>query len=257
MKKTKVKGSKRVLLMSDLHCGSEVGLTPVKWQQNEHQARMYTQYLEWLKEWKKFDIVLIAGDCVDGKAKKDGSIGLISADRAVQVDMASECIRATGCSNVVIASGTPYHVSSDGEDWEKILADKIGAQFTDHGFYSINGVNFNIKHKISSGGMPHTKYAPLGKEIEANKNWFMQGVETLSNVIVRGHTHQFAQVDSGTCLGFVLPALQGLGSKFGRTQCSGVVHYGLVVMDVASPTDIQWKVMLSDGGLQKNLDKVL
>jgi len=257
MLKRKATGAtKRILLIGDLHCGSNVGLTPKKDQQTEQQEKMFNQYLLWLKSYRPFDHVFVLGDAIDGEAKKEGGVEQITTDRLKQCEMAASCISATGSKAITIIAGTGYHVGNQ-EDFELVLANSLGAQFTSHAFCQINGANLNFRHKIGGSSMDHLKYGALGKEIAANIAWNQQGVEPLAHVIGRAHTHKFAQVDSGTCLGFVIPALQGINSRYGARQCSGTVSFGLVVMDITSPDDISWKVCLSDGELQKVENRVI
>jgi hypothetical protein len=259
MLKKKARNAKRVLVISDMHCGSGVGMVPPKYQHNETQSLLWKQYLEWLKMYPNPDICIVCGDAVDGSGDRDGGVGQITVDRYEQVLMAEEVLKATKAKSFQLVAGTPYHVSSDGEDFERILADKIGGEFSDHGFYSINGVAFDVKHKIngSAGGLPHTSYTGIAKEVSSNENWFMQGIEPKARVLIRGHRHRYGMVDTGSTLGFVCPAMQGLNSRYGSRQCSGLVHVGVLFIDVIDNNNIEYRALLSEPTIQKQIGKVL
>lgn len=249
----RMKGSTRVLFLSDAHCGSLQGLTTPKWQTDDVQKELWSTYTGWVKKYKPFDIVICAGDMLDGKATKDSGIGLISSDRIVQIEIAEEALRALKCSEIHIVGGTDYHVNGAGsEDWELLLAKQLKASYADHGFYDVSGCQINVRHKVGGGGLPHTKYTPLAKELESNKQWALSGEQTLSDILVRGHVHKYAQICSGKSTAFTLPALQAQGSRYGIKQCSGLVDWGMLVVDIASKTEFEWKVLLADSSLQQS-----
>jgi ribosome biogenesis protein Tsr3 len=73
--------------------------------------------------------------------------------------------KAKNCK-IVITRGTPYHVSSsDGEDWENVIAERVGATVTDHAWVEIEDVIFDLKHHpAGSGSLPHTRHGGVAKD---------------------------------------------------------------------------------------------
>ncbi len=240
---------RKILVISDLHCGAITGLTPPKWQTNAAQKTMYNIYKNWVKTQGPYDIVIVNGDAIDGTDRKGQGTECITTDRLEQVEIAYACIRESKCDNVQIIAGTPYH-TGEGEDFEKVLADNFNANFKGHGYYNIEGLEFNIKHKQSGSAMPHMKTGPLAREISQNRNWFLEGVEPKADVLIRSHTHYFTQVTSQDCIAFSTPGLQALGNKYGSRQCTSPIHFGLLVLEVDKGR-LAWTVSKASGQIQK------
>ena len=246
---------KRVLVISDLHCGAHTGLTPFPWQTTQKQADAYNMYYQWVTNNGPYDHVIVNGDAIDGTDSKGGGVEAITTDRIEQCKIAEVAIREAGCKSIHIIAGTPYHVGN-AEDFESVLAVNLGATFKGHGFYNIEGIEFNIKHKVGTSSLPHLKLAPLAKEILQNKMWYLEGVEPKADVLIRSHTHSYSQVDSQGCIAFVTPALQSMGNRYGSRQCTGVVNFGLIIIDVHQE-GIQWKVCLDHGSSHKTKSIIL
>jgi len=228
---------RRVLVISDLHCGHAVGLTPPEWQTDSRFAEMqdiyWSFYRDEIKKLGKIDTVLALGDCLDGAGDRSGSSELTVRDQVAQANMAADCINHIKAENVVIVRGTPYHVSSEkGTDFEDLVAERTGATIGGHEWVEIDGVVFDIKHKVGSSTIPHGRHTAVAKENLWNILWSERGTNPRANVIIRGHVHYYSYCGGTDWLGMTMPALQGLGSKYGVTQCSGIVDFGFVHFDV-------------------------
>jgi hypothetical protein len=202
-------------------------------------------YYQWIGAYAPFDHVIVNGDAIDGTDRKGGGVEAITTDRLEQCRIAETCIRVAECKSVHIVAGTPYHVGN-AEDFEAVLAGNLGATFHGHGFYNIEGIEFNVKHKVGTSSLPHLKLTPLAKEILQNRMWYLEGVEPKADVLIRSHTHSYSQVDTQGCIAFVTPALQSMGNRYGSRQCTGVVNFGLLVIDVCQE-GIQWKLLQANG----------
>ena len=220
--------------MGDLHCGHIAGLTPPRWMTNKHNAQLYAEqkesweaYESWIDLIGPVDALMVNGDCIDGKGKRSGSSELITADRLGQADMAAECIKQFKAKKVYMSKGTPYH-TGDGEDFEQVIADKVGAVISDQIWVSINGIVFNLKHKIGSSSIPHGRATSLSKEWVWNTLWDEISGAPKADVFLRSHVHYHTFVGNSQYLAMTLPALQASNTKFGARQCSGTVDFGLV-----------------------------
>jgi len=242
---------KRVLVISDMHCGNYVGLTPTGFNsfqedRKAYQIKCWEIYLKQLKKIKPIDILIVNGDCTDGKQVRRGSADLITADIDIQVDMASICIEKVGAKKIFMTYGTPYHTGAD-MDYENAVAANVGAQIFDHGFFDINGHIFDCKHKIGGSTIPHGRFTPTAKEHLWNVFWKDQGESPLSDIIIRSHVHYFTYCGEKSWLAITTPALQGLGSQFGARQCSGTVHFGMILFDVERKrtfSNYSWKPII-------------
>lgn len=245
---------KRVLFISDTHCGSRVGLTPPEWQYKTEnlgdayskfakvQIELWNFYAKAITDLQPIDILIHCGDAIDGKGERSGSSECITADRTEQTEMAAACINYAKANKVVLHYGTPYHVGTD-EDWEKVLADKITAEtfIEGHSFPLINGVQFDIKHKIGSSGIPHGRFSAIARDKLWNTVWHSRAEQQpKAGVLIRGHVHYYAMCEQMGWRAFTMPALQGYGSKYGTRQCSGTVDIGMIVADITDNGSIEW-----------------
>ena len=127
---------KRLLVLSDTHCGHKGGLTPTQWQESperaaeanqpshtgESQAKLWHAYRQTIQRLRPIDYCVHNGDAVEGKGERSGGTELITADREEQANMAVRCLNyVRPREGYYLTYGTPYHTGS-GEDWEKVVA---------------------------------------------------------------------------------------------------------------------------------------
>lgn len=239
---------KRVAVIADLHCGHRAGLTTKPYHRphskdkfHKLQIELWNLYTSKIDAIKPIDILIVNADCIDGRGERSGSRELIVTDRRKQVQMAVECIEYVEAKHIVMTYGTGYHVGRT-EDWEEdiadaVKADKIGA----HEFINVNGLIFDVKHKVGSSTIPHGRHTPIAKEKLWNIMWAEKQNQPRSDVIIRSHVHYFDFCGDARWLGMTTPALQGLGTMYGTRECSGTVDWGFVWFDVYSKENYTWK----------------
>jgi hypothetical protein len=193
------------------------------------------------------DILIVNGDCIDGRGERSGSRELVSVDRREQVKMAVECIELVEAKHIVMTYGTPYH-SGTSEDWEDQIADKVGADaIGGHEFVNVNGLIFDVKHKVGGSTIPHGRHTPIAKEKLWNIMWNeKEENQPNSDIIIRSHVHYFDFCGDSRWLGMTTPALQGLGTIYGSRQCSGTVDWGLVWFDVDKKGHYSWNYEVAE-----------
>ena len=244
----KAKRDKRLLVISDLHCGHVVGLTPPEYRNGlgnpeveELQERLWGFYVSSLRKWKPFGAVLVNGDMTDGKGEKSGGTELITSDRLKQADMACRSILETGCKTVWAKPGTPYHVGMT-EDFEVAVIDKlkakgVNANIDDNSLYEVNGKIINMKHFLSGSSIPHGRDTAILSAGNWNLQWMLEG-ETKADIFIRSHLHYSRYIYDGNRHYIITPALQGLGSK-GARKWNGVVHFGITIIDISKTGDVK------------------
>jgi hypothetical protein len=253
--------------MGDLHSGHKVGLTPPKFwggsdPQSSLRATLWKEFAAKIQEIQPIDTVIVNGDCIDGRGERSGSTELITVSQIEQTRIAAEAINFVGAKNVLITRGTPYHTGKD-EDYEDLVGDLTNAvTVSDQVWPSINGVVLDCKHHISGSGIPHGRATAIGKARLWNivHNAFAES-QPKADVIVRSHVHYYQHIDGGDWMGFVLPALQGLGSKYGSKICEGLVHFGFVWLDIEDREswirEPKWNRWILTGGPQKKSALIL
>lgn len=241
---------KTLLVISDLHSGHLAGLTPPDFQLKpaatitkrnkwvKIQRALWREYTKTIKLIGSVDVLLVNGDCIDGRAEKSGGVEVWSANRDEQCDAAIRCIEEISARKIIMTFGTGYHVSGSGEDYEMQIADalhnveKIGA----HEWFSINGCVFDAKHHISDTTAPHLT-PPLGREAVWNQLWNIRNEQPLADVVIRSHIHRHFSIQTADYCAMTTPALQGMGSIFGSRRCSKIVDWGMILFRVRGKHD--------------------
>jgi len=247
------------IAQGDKHSGHKVGLTPYPWQLTPRrggftkrskwakiQTELWQAYISILSGLPKLDFILELGDMIDGKAHRSGGTELITSDIQEQCDMAVEIYEETRkfCKkNVKVAAvyGTDYHVATEGEDWENEIAYRAGfTKIGAHEWPQVNGCVFDIKHKVGSSTIPHGRFTAIAKEKMWNALWAEREEQPRSDVLIRAHAHYYSAIDTADGCAMILPALQGMGSRYGSRQCSGTVDWGLVHFVVHDDGSVDW-----------------
>lgn len=230
---------KRVVAIGDKHGGHRVGLTPPKWQTaipgkkyHRIQVELWDEFTGIIDYLQPIDILIVNGDSIDGRGKRSGGTELITVNRLEQVEIAAYAINYCKAKKVVMTRGTPYHTGTK-EEWENELAKKVNCKkIGDHEFYNINGVIFDVKHHVGTSSIPHGQHTAVSRDRLWNLIWSEYKMQPKADILLRSHTHYFTVQGGVDWMGYTLPALQGMGSKFGAKICSGLVHWGLIWFDV-------------------------
>lgn len=240
---------KRVLIVSDPHCGHRVGLTMPQFQSaicgdkyRKIQIECWNFVKRKIESLKPIHTLIVNGDSVDGRGKRSGGTEIIQPSVLKQADMFIEFIKWVKPKNIIMARGTDYHCSIDGEDVEDYIARLVGAKIGDHEFIDINGVVFDIKHHLGNTSVPHGRATAISRDWLWNRIWAMHDEQPRSDVIIRSHVHWCFQCgEPGEWLGIVTPALQAMGTKFGGRRCSQHIDYGFVHFDVNDKGEYIWQ----------------
>jgi len=253
---------RRIIAVSDMHCGSRAGLTPPNYWGNPKnefdkkwvamQREQWNWYVKTINELKPFDVAIFMGDLVDGKATKSNGRDVIRKERREQVTMAIDCINELKCPNKTFVNGTRYHTE---DDWEWDIAEhyrvegdrvKQGA----HEWVEIeckkgDNVIFDCKHHIGSSQIPHGRATAIMRDGLWNQIWADIDMQPRGQFLLRGHAHFFLAVKQYGVWHLRVPALQGMGSEFGGERCSGTVDYGLIYFDVYEDGHVEWEERLA------------
>lgn len=249
----------RVCIISDTHCGSQVGLTPPKHQLRcigkdvakhnkfyELQRQCWGFFIRKVREMGRPDVLIVNGDAIDGRGDKTHGVEQITTDRNKQCDMAVECIQAINARHIVMTYGTPYH-TGEGEDYEDIIAERVKAEkIGAHEWINVHGQIFDIKHKIGSSSVPYGRHTAVSREWVWNALWAERKEQPRATIIIRSHVHYYGGAFGPGWMGLTTPALQAMGSRYGARQCSGQVHFGLVVFDIDKKGRYTWHAEVAE-----------
>jgi len=230
--------------IADPHCGARSGLTPPKYQWpsiggtdqrnrwGRFQKEGWERYLEIVDRIAPpIDVLFMMGDGIDGRGEQSGGRELITPNRNEQVEIAYECLKVWEARKVICITGTAYHTGRL-EDFETNLAKDLGGELHSHPFVKVEGVTFDLKHKIGRSGIPHGQGTTIAKERLWNTQWWIDGEgQPLADIVLRAHIHKFHFDGGANWLAMSLPCLQG-ATIYGSREVSGTVDWGLIEFSV-------------------------
>ena len=245
---------KRLVIISDLHCGHVLGLTHPDFEKKPDvrskawpvykQRRTCWRFIERkAEELQPVDVLLVNGDAIEGKGEKSGGTELLESDRTEQVEMAAAAIELFKAGAVILSHGTPFHVGVD-EDWENLVATHKSVNAIDissHGYLEIEGVLFEHRHFVSRSIIPHGRFTSIARERMWNVLWAERDEYPKADVLIRSHVHYHVFCGESGWLAMTTPSLQNYGTKFGERKMSGTVDYGFVHFDIGGREDYGWK----------------
>jgi len=225
---------KKILFMSDLHCGSVVGLTPDEinyrfpGRYQEYRATMWHEYLRMLDRVGRVDYLVVVGDSVDGTARRSRFGELLLYDPDEQCECAVKCIERVSCSEIYMVNGTSYHVEYNQMPLEKRVALSLGAKIDDILHFKVYDTLFRVRHFVPGSTVPYGRATPLFKEKVWNILKSARGMEDKADVHIFGHRHSFEYIGDADGVAISLPCLQGMGSQYGKQKCTGTIDFGML-----------------------------
>jgi hypothetical protein len=235
---------KRLVVISDLHCGHQFGICPPTYRSKGEYGSVQEKFWDWYsgeaRSLGRIDLLVVNGDAIDGNGERNSGIELITTDRSRQIKMAAEAIRVFDAAKVEIVCGTPYH-GGKAEDFERMLASKFNSEGHDECVCKINGMVFNFKHKVTvSRNWASMASGILREQLMNILTSTLKNGEVKADIVIRSHAHLFVHVGNLAGNGFVTPGLQ-LDSSYGRRMCSGRPDIGFLSFDIHDRERWAWK----------------
>lgn len=250
---------KRMIVVSDFHCGHEFGLTPEIYSRSQ-DCKEVTDIREKASRWfhkqvdrfRPYDLCLANGDLIDGNGFLTGGREQVEASLINQSTMATNILKYINAKNYEITVGSAYHTGKC-EDYEAICAKDMGTELKDSTIFALNGKYFDARHFTSNAS------SPIGnKSIAIKKDQIFRALESyaeqieekktdapIPTVYIRSHVHKH-DYSSGSNYNILLmttPALQ-LNSMYGKRQCNGMVDFGFIVFDIGTKGEMTWKPII-------------
>jgi len=173
------------------------------------------------------DLLIANGDLIDGRGERSGSRECITLSRKEQGEIAVECLEVWKARRIICSYGTAYHTGKL-EDFEEDIAKDLCGEIHSQPFIEIEGVTFDVKHKIGKAGVPHTQGTILAKERLWNTQWWLNDEgQPLADIVLRSHIHEYNYVGGEYWLAMTLPGLQG-ATIYGAREVSSTVGWGMV-----------------------------
>jgi len=229
----------KLVIISDLHCGSIYGLVPPQYQTEykcDDQKESWNNWLRITKKWKNPDYLLVNGDCIEGSQTRQGGAELITPDRNVQVEMAKETIELFRAKRIIMTYGTAYHTGQNAEDFEYNLAAllrknaRVGIE--GRAYFKVGGATIDARHKIGTSAIPHGRATALLREVM----WSLIGDgddgDIKADIIIRSHAHYHIWVEDSRKTAFITPGLQLKKGRYGSREMSGSIDWGAIRLTI-------------------------
>ena len=256
-----MKKYRRVVVISDTHCGHRAGLCSPDYQyeikknprsqtirdRNKFaviQREIWSWYAKTMKDLQPIDTLFHLGDCIDGNSPKNSGIEEMEVDRLKQCDIAVDCINESKAKNIILIRGTDYHVGGSTE-YENVVYDRItppgSKKIGNHEWVEFfdGKIIFDLKHKVGNTTVPYSQGTSISKDRYMNLLWAERDLQPKANIFIRGHIHKDFFAGDSDFLSLSMPSLQWT-TNYGAKVCSSRVSVGLAVFDLCSDGTYSW-----------------
>lgn len=236
-----------LIIVSDLHCGSTVGLCPPDypllddgaWQLNKVQRWIWdhwTKWIHWVEDYTKDRpyVLLVNGDAIEGV--HHGTKEVVHADPGIHVSIAVDCLRplSRGASRTYVVRGTGAHV---GHSSEHAIGRAIGAQEVDgvysrhHWVFRVGPTVVSAKHHIGTVTRRSLRGTQLSVNLEEERAECAAAGHPMPDLLVRSHRHCYGHYQTEDAQIIVTPAWQALTSFGWKVVPSAIPSIGGVIVD--------------------------
>jgi len=217
--------SKSILIISDIHIGSKYAVcskSPERDDDSDHKPS--SSQVELLRCWnncidnisQKPNALIVNGEPIDGDNRFSLGDSVWSVDLNDQLKDAKKLLSMINYDKLFLIRGTGYHTTKDATNFEKTLAQMLGAEkykavtgnmtYADYEHtFKTNGKHIHFTHHV--GYAQWDMYRPTTIARELVKKHFTRNEDGFhTDVIVRSHVHYYVEVRFPHTIGFTTPA---------------------------------------------------
>lgn len=232
----------RIVVVSDLHAGSTVGLCPPEFEledggiykANKFQGWLWNNWIDFCAHIPNGAIVVINGDWTQGVNQKDIQIVTASIKDMRRIGVAVVQPLIERASQIYVIRGTEFH-GGIGEQDTEAMAEMINAerelstgQFSRWELWLKHGLLFHFAHHIAVSGSP----IALANELRLAKLNSVDHGTPIPDVIVRSHVHAFNKYSDGKRWVYTTPAWQLRTAYIMKKRPLAVACVGGLIFDV-------------------------
>lgn len=231
--------NKIVMVLSDLHVGSTVGLWPNGFVSNEGNLIGQNKFQAWLWEcWQDmlqwsdkiiskqpFELVL-NGDLVDGIHHR--TLQVMTPDPGDQVDAVKAVLEplVASAARLHLIKGTECHTRNDEVRIGRALNGSKDPVTGQHAWDSldlkVNGVLYNFMHHIGTTARSYLEASAHSIALGNLSHTRARAKQPVPDIIVRGHRHRHGIWDDGNQMSVITGAWQGL-TRYGHKVVPGAI----------------------------------
>ena len=234
------------VIVSDLHCGSVVGLAPpstetehgnkIGFGNNLHQEWLWNNWQSAIKQVRKIigksqAVLFVNGDATEGVHHHNGS-EILAENIETHVNMAHECLQpmAEMCEHVFIVQGTECHT----KNMETLLAQRLAAvdaKAKDKWLVRINGVLMDVAHHMPTSGRAYLEASAMSICMgNARQNYQRCGHE-VPRIFLRAHRHCGGHYSDGNGLFAATGAWQWLTRQGHKVVTDSIPRPSINILD--------------------------
>lgn len=251
---------KKLLVVSDLHIGSDFALMPPKVTEGEgdvqithgHSKAQAVLWREWVKMCKdvgEVDDMVINGDITDGPNVKENGLGVWTSNANTAIRVACGLITMAKAKRYHIVYGSGYHVGSN-PNADALVGEKLkdGKYDVTHGYelaleYKDEGRRYHFAHGIGVSQVFNYRTTAIARELMiAVLNQKQLGKY---HGVFRGHAHYFVSAEYPNSFGMVVPGWK-LRDIYGTKRGFGITpRCGYVLLEVYKGGENKTKYIFS------------
>lgn len=245
-----------IVVIADIHDGNiNAVCTPLARKYIKHprkrilQEKLYDAWVWCSQQLTKpeIDLLIINGDAIDGNNSKDLGREVWTTSMIEQINDCAQLITDHyKFKNVIVTTGSGYHVKRGADPYEEILAEKLARHETEgdlgeflrreilpthfereNGVTHVQGSNysytdykwkfkceiqdhwevFSITHHVSHSKVEFYRSTPLAREmVTAELDASKYSPDERPTILIRSHTHYYCLLDFSGSTGIITPA---------------------------------------------------
>lgn len=242
-KKKPVESSELVLVISDTHCGSDVGLLPPEVILDDGHKIGYgkNKWQKWL--WESFESTLevmlakigsspftlvLNGDLIEGMHHRSDEVVAAKIMEHLAIARASLGFIVESAAQVYVVRGTECHT----RDTETVFARDFGLEKA-HDFiqFEVNGVLIDARHHMPCTSRLHLEATALGIVAANNRSNAVRAGHKPARIFLRGHRHIAGTYSDGECLVACTGAFQGLTRHGKKVVTDSIPRPSMLLLD--------------------------
>ena len=242
---TKKKGAvpQVVLVLSDLHCGSDVAVLPTEVTLDDGQTLGHgkNKLQKWL--WDKFQetqalmlekignapfVLVLNGDLIEGMHHR--SVEVVSAKMVEHLAIARAVLGplVERAHTTHVIKGTEVHTY----DFERVFAKEMGlGDAYDFIQFKVNDVLIDARHHMSCTSRLHLESTALGVLAANNRSNAIRAGHEPARVFLRGHRHIPGTYSDGEVLVAATGAWQGLTRHGAKVVADSISRPSMLLLD--------------------------
>lgn len=240
--------TKLLVVVSDLHCGSEVALAPpeveldsgnkVSFGNNKHQAWLWDNWKAGFSRVKEIvgadaakTSLLVNGDAIEGCHHRN-SKEIIAQTIEKHVGMAAEVLTPLVelCAKTFVVKGTECHTQDIESYLAKLLCAETG-KARDKWHLEINGCLIDAAHHMPTSGRAYLEASAMSICMGNARVNYMRAGHPVPKVFLRGHRHCGGYYSDGAGLFAVTGAWQFLTRHGHKVVTDSIPRPSMLVLD--------------------------